>query len=254
MSNNPVIILNNNIVIYANYDSEKIFGHYSFLLKGKCLKDLIEKSSFDKIQKMKPNEPTNMTLETSNSIQYAVRITKNKFDDHYEILIIIFEIPENFDKKIKNTNIDSRTHFEYFINSSKTEFSAMIADIAKAKNNKAEIVKSLNEKRFHFYDDLVDFFFQKEKNHFGIFNIEPIIRDIIDIIYVKNSYESKITLTNSLEIGNVYGNKNKFIDLFNEVLSLYRNYDSVKINMIEEANQAVIKIEYSNDKNINNRI
>lgn len=250
MSDNPIIILNNGIVIYASYDSEKIFGHYSFLLKGKSFKDLIEKTNFDKLQKMKFSVPTKFTLIGTNGSHYNVNIVKNILEDKYEILIIMFEIPDFFEKKINNTNIDSHTYFEYFLISSKTEFSEMIADISQTSNNKHELFNMINKKSFEFYEELVSFLFKNEKIYFGIFNIEPVIRDIIDIIYVKNSYKSNITLINSLEIGNVYGNKNKFIDLFNEVLSQYKNYDSVNINLIEEANEAIIKITYSSDKNL----
>jgi hypothetical protein len=247
MPNNPVLILKDNKVIHASYDSEKIFGHYSFLLKGKSLKNLVEKASFDKIQKMRTNEALNMILITRNSKKYDVQIAKLKFDIT-EILIIYFDVPKTINKRIDNINIDNRTLFEYFINSSKYEISESIADIEINIENKNKI-QALKEKVSCFYDDLVDLFHNNETTHFEIFNIEPIIKDVIDIIDVKSGHKSNIILVNSLENGHVYGNKNKFIDLINTTVSNCIKSDTLSIKMFEEECNAIISITHSNEKN-----
>jgi hypothetical protein len=247
MSNNPILITKNNEVIYASYEAEKIFGYYSFLLKGKLLGDLIKKSSLDKIQKANNNEIVKMRMLSCNSKEYDVQIAKAKFDNN-EILIIYFDAPKTINKEKNNINIDNKTLFEHFINSSKLEISESIADIAIDSNCENKI-NNLNNKMREFYSELIDFFRTNEENNFEIFNIEPIIKDVIDIINAKSGYKSNITLVNSLENGNVYGNKIKFIELINTAISNYVSTDSLNIKMIEEDANATIIITYLNDKN-----
>ena len=235
----PLVIFENDELIYANFAIEKIFDRHSFLLKGMKIENMFKRTTINAIERL--NCEGEITVHVKNGDSYTAAASKT-----LNLKIIKFLHPNGeIPKTVVNLKTDNSRMYEYILDHSKTKIDKFIDTLDSGDDGKKQELKAAVNK---FCDNLSDLIYEIKSSvtpTFEIFEICEVVRNVIDEL--RTEKKAKISLVTKIGNGYVTGDKEKFIPLLKQLLTLNENTevlifedsDSIKISIASFKNERV---------------
>ena len=235
----PLLIFEDEKIIYANFAVGKIFDCHSFMLKGVDIGELFKKPTINSINKLTAERE--ITVKIKNGDSYTVVVSKS-----INLIIIRFLHPNGeIPKTVVNIKTDNNQMQEYILNYNKTKIDNLINELRVHEDDpkQEQLKKSFNK----FCDDITDLIYEIKSSHtpsFSVFEICEVVRNVINRL--SDEGKANIRLVTLIENGYVTGDKEKLVILLNELLTLE---SSMEVTVYEAKNEIKVMIsKYTNDK------
>ena len=239
----PLLIFEDENLIYSNLATEKIFDYHPFLLKGVNIKEMFKKTTINAINRL--HEEKQISIKVKNGDTYTAVVSKT-----LNLTIIRFLHPNGeIPRTVVNLKTGNSQMCEFVINHNKSRLDTLINELNAYENNPkfAELAAALDK----FCDDVTDLIYETKSSNtpsFEIFEICEVVRNVI--AELQSEKKLKISLTTFIQNGYVTGDKEKLVPLLRTLLSIednveviiYEDIDDIKISIASYIDE---KVEFS---------